>query len=417
MKFPSRVTRLASAFSIGLVLATTLSACLSTDLGVGECDFGTGIPPKDTEKLAAAAAIVVQASEDFPSAESALAQSEELRQIFPSRESQAPFQFSFVVADGAPRAVYQNWVFIEGDKLETETDLQQKSLVAQSSLTRTYECLFDPAQPFGKLEENVDIIASLGAAASALSNGEERAIYVFSNGIQTAGTPDMSKVFPESFDEVDQIVEKLEKAQALPDLSGVRVSWNGLGQQTEGQVRLEQQSLNILKYFWQQVILRSGGTPPQEFELGAYGTTAFQNAPTSKDIAEVSKICLFTVGEQSGFAFKPDSSEFLDRSLAIAGAQQISKEIFESGCGDEALKVTGFTASGTSREKFKRTEIDLQLSKARAEAFAELLRDEGVKVSDVIGGGKGPIVDWDEAGNFVEELGKQNRIVRIEAAN
>jgi hypothetical protein len=38
----------------------------------------------------------------------------------------------------------------------------------------------------------------------------------------------------------------------------------------------------------------------------------------------------------------------------------------------------------------------------------------GVTVEiESIGGDKGPEIDWDEDGNFVEELGKKNRIVVI----
>jgi outer membrane protein OmpA-like peptidoglycan-associated protein len=400
----------------GALVTVLFSACISTDSGEA-CDFGTGIPPAENETLAASAAVVLQVSQDFPSAEEAIAQSEELRQVFPSNEEQAPFQFSMVLADGSPRAVYKNWVYIEGEKLETETDLQQKSTRAQGSLKRAYSCLFDPAKPFGELRNDVDLIAALGVAASSLSVASEKHIYVFSNGLQTAGTPNMSEIFPESLDEVDDIIDKLEQSQALPDLDGVKVSWNGLGQQTFGQQRLEQQSVNVLKYFWQQIILRSGGVPPKDFELGAYGTESLENAPTSAAIAEVSKICLFTVGEKSGFSFKPDSSEFLNFELALAGAEAIAADLFEAGCGTEELRVTGFTASGTSREAFEAEGPDLKLSKARARAFADLLIANGVNVKEVIGGGKGPIVDWDAQGNFVEELGRQNRIVQIEAAN
>jgi outer membrane protein OmpA-like peptidoglycan-associated protein len=416
MKF-TFLKRVSGVTLIGAAVASLLSACISSDVGGEACDFGTGIPPAENESLAASAAVVLQVSKDFPSAEEAIAQSEELRQIFPSKESQAPFQFSLVLADGSPRAFYKNWVYIEGEKLETETDLQQKSTRAQGSLKRAYSCLFDTAKPFGELRKDVDLIAALGVAASSLSSAGDRHIYVFSNGLQTAGTPNMSDIFPESMAEVDEIIDKLERAKALPNLDGVKVSWNGLGQQTVGQQKLEQQSLNVLKYFWQQVILRSGGVPPEEFELGAYGTASVENAPFSAAIAEVAKICLFTVGEKSGFAFKPDSKEFLNYDLALAGAEAIAADIYEAGCGTEELRVTGFTASGTSKEAFESAGPDLKLSKARAQAFADLLIASGVNVKEVVGGGKGPIVDWDAKGNFVEELGKQNRIVQIEAAN
>lgn len=371
--------------------------------------------PKGDAKLVASSAVVVQVSDDFPSAERAIAQSEEFSGLFPSRASDAPIEFSIVVADSAPRPVYKNWVFLEPEKLETDTDLMQKSRRAKNAVSKVYECLFETAEPLGSLKENVDLIAALGTAASTLSEAESRRIFVFSNGLQTAGTPNMSKVFPTSTDDVDRILDKLEEAQALPNLDGITVSWDGLGQQTDGRQALEQQSLNILRYFWQQLISRSGGTPPKEFGLASYGTEAPANAPASGTIAPIAKICLFTLGETSGFAFKPDSSEFLDRGLAVAGAEQIAAQILSSGCGDEELSVTGFTASGSSKEEFEKNGPDLELSKERAEAFAALLRERGINVIEVIGGGKGPIVDWDSKGNFVEELGKLNRIVRIEA--
>lgn len=404
---------LAIVSSISLI-ALSLAGCISSDLGSG-CEFGSGVPPKGDEKLVASTAVLLQVSEDFPSAERAIAQSEELSALFPSKEAEAPLEFSIVVADGAPRSVYKNWVSLERDKLETETDLKQKSIRAKNSIAKVYECLFDEAQPLGSLKDNVDLIAALDAAASTLSDSNSRHIFIFSNGLQTAGTPNMSKVFPESTQDVDQILDKLEEAQALPNLDGITVSWDGLGQQTDGRQALEQQSLNILRYFWQQLIARSGGTPPEEFGLASYGTEAPANAPASGPIAPIAKICLFTLGETSGFAFKPDSSEFLDRGLAVSGAEQIAAQILSSGCGDEELSVTGFTASGSSKEEFEKSGPDLELSRERAEAFAALLRERGINVTEVIGGGKGPIVDWDSNGKFVEELGKQNRIVRIEA--
>ena len=78
--------------------------------------------------------------------------------------------------------------------------------------------------------------------------------------------------------------------------------------------------------------------------------------------------------------------------------------------------MTGYTASGTSKSNFdaRPKGPDQVLSTARAEAFAELLKREGLQVVEVFGGGKGPVYDWDDSGNFDPKLGEQNRIVEIQ---
>lgn len=401
-------------FSVTVIVSFSLatSGCYSfaTDAG---CDFGSATPPEVRSK--AGVAVVFHGADDFPDAEQVIRQSSDVREALPTSQESVPFSWGLVAADGKPNLLIRSWVNLS--MLDTEFDLKRKADNAQATMAAAYECAFDSESSFGDLEDNVNLLGGLQQAANLLSEVEgERLIVVISNGIQTSGTPDFSATFPSSFSEVDSIVSQLRDARALPDLKGARVAWIGLGQTTEDYEGLEQQAMNVLEYFWKELIVASGGLAPESFSAGSLGGAARENAPTSQSIAGFEGVCLFTLDEAAGFTFKPDSSEFVSLDLARAGAESIARQIFDADCGSRSLRVTGYTASGTSKSNFEKqdTSIDAILSKARAQAFASLLIELGLDVKEVVGGGKGPVLDWDENGEFVEELGKKNRIVLIE---
>ncbi|MFZ4079567.1 MAG: hypothetical protein ACOYKK_09025, partial [Microbacteriaceae bacterium] len=108
------------------------------------------------------------------------------------------------------------------------------------------------------------------------------------------------------------------------------------------------------------------------------------------------------------------SPEFLDPVAATLVATTIASKVAASQCPG-ALTVTGFVASGVPLAQYVfGNPDDVQLSSDRAAAFAALLTTAGVSVPvTVVGGGKGPVTDWDDAGNFVEDLGKQNRTIVV----
>lgn len=409
MKPLRRVNKL---MPVVLSVMMLLSGCLALS-PTESCEFGVGVPP--SEKSEGGAVVLFHAAEDFPDAANAIVQSEILRASLPKTEKQVPFTLAIAAADGSPSVLFQSWINLElGD---IELDLEQKRNRAQSAIGNVYNCSFSESTNLGKLDENVDIIGGLRVAGGALASVDgEKLLLIFSNGIQTAGEPNFSKTFPRDFEDADAMVDVLESGNALPDLKGIRVEWVGLGQVTSGRPALEQQAINILEYFWTQLILRSGGLPPEKFATGALGSVAPQGAPSTLELAEIKGLCFFTLDEASGFTFQPDSAEFVNLDLARAGAESIARQILESDCGSRPLRVTGFTASGTSKAKYESqsTAADSNLSKARAQAFASLLAELGLDVREVVGGGKGPVNDWDQEGEFVEELGKKNRIVRIE---
>lgn len=398
-------------FAVSLALVTPLAGCLALT-SEETCEYGSPVPP--AEAPVSGVSVVYQLSDEFPSAEMAISQETGLRQLLPTKAQQVPVEVSVVVADGNPGVVTKNWVQLtEG---EIELDLEQKSRNIQNQLTKVYRCELSTNAEGSHLQENTDLLGALDYAAASLNAVEgKRTLYVFSNGLQTAGQIDFSKEFPNSIEDSTRIIEALKAANALPDLNGAEVKWVGMGVMSQSATPLNQQTRNMLQYFWTQLILESNGVPPNEFSIGAISGEAPRYATPSKDTLSIENVCVFTLGEASGFAFKPDSSEFLDAGDAKAGAKAIAGELSAADC-DAGVRVTGYTASGTSEAKYDPAD-DIQLSQARAQKFADLLTAEGVQVLEVVGGGKGPINDWDAQGNFVEELGKLNRIVQVETVN
>lgn len=397
--------------ALGLAQVSLLTGCLALT-SEETCEYGSPMPPPDAP--VSGVSVVYQLSSEFPSAEIAIGQETGLRQLLPTKSDQVPIEVSIVVADGNPGVVTKNWMQLtEG---EFEIDLEQKSKDLQSQLTRVYRCELSLNSDGSHLQENTDLLGALDYAAASLTEVDgKRTLYVFSNGLQTAGQIDFSEEFPNSIEDSTRIIEALKTANALPDLQGAEVKWVGMGVMSQSSTPLNQQTRNMLQYFWTQLILESNGVPPTEFSIGAISGEAPQYATPSKDTISIENVCVFTLGEASGFAFKPDSSEFLNEQDALAGAKSIAGELLAADC-NAGVRVTGYTASGTSKDKYEPAD-DIQLSQARAQKFADLLEAEGVQVLEVVGGGKGPINDWDASGNFVEELGKLNRIVQVETVN
>jgi len=391
-------------------LVTGLTGCLALS-PTESCELGVGQPP--TENSVGGAVVLFQASDNFPDSGVAIVQSEALRSALPQAEQEVPFALAIAVADGSPNLLFQSWINLDfGD---IELDLEQKRNRAQAALGNVYGCSFEEDSSLGDLDNDVDLIGGLRVASSALANVTgEKLVLVFSNGFQTSGQPNFAESFPADFDEVDSIIDVLRNENALPDLKGVRVEWIGLGQITAGNEQLDQQAFNTLEYFWTSLISSSGGTPPGSFSSGALGNASREGAPSSLPLAEVRGLCLFSLDETAGFAFKPNSSSFVNEDLAKVGAESIARQIFEADCGNRPLRVTGFTASGKSKSQFELDGPNLALSEARARAFADILETLGLEVQEVVGGGKGPTLDWDSNGQFVEELGRKNRIVLVE---
>jgi outer membrane protein OmpA-like peptidoglycan-associated protein len=267
-----------------------------------------------------------------------------------------------------------------------------------------------------EMEAEVDFISSLGVAAGALASGsaEEKRIVMMGNGIQTAGQYSFSKSGIPSEAQVGDIVGDLKSQGALPDLKGATVDFVGLGLVNSSEPPLNQQSLDGLVAFWRAIVAAAGG------RVGTIMTQIVDGAPSPDSIAVAAveglkDACINeSVAAADGISFNPGNAEFIDVGAATATAQNIATKIAAAACPGD-ITVIGYVASATPQAQyvFGNAE-DEQLSLARAEAFKALLINAGVATNIVtVGAGKGPVNDWDEAGNFVENLGQQNRKIVV----
>jgi outer membrane protein OmpA-like peptidoglycan-associated protein len=262
-----------------------------------------------------------------------------------------------------------------------------------------------------------DFLQGLTVAARAFdvkASGSEKIVIVVGNGIQSVGQINFTEDGIPTLDAIPVIIEALKTGGVLPDLQGARVDWVGLGQ-TDGvaQEKLNQQSQDSLVAFWEALIVASNGRVGT-FQLEVASGTPREGSIPVTQITALPDACIqMTLTSESGFNFKPDTAIFIDLNQAQEAAEKIADELAEKPDCTGGITVVGYTASGVSRDMFKVGD-NLVLSKQRADAFAELLVQAGVTVEiESIGGDKGPEIDWDEDGNFVEELGKKNRIVVI----
>jgi outer membrane protein OmpA-like peptidoglycan-associated protein len=323
---------------------------------------------------------------------------------------------SIVVADGRPSLVRN----VSPQLADTDDGTMILNRRLLGSVRDVYFCTAGESEqsvinPI-VLEPEVDFLAALSVAAGKLDSGrgEEKRIVMMGNGIQTAGQYSFSKSGIPSEAQVGDIVGDLKSQGALPDLKGATVDFVGLGLVNSSEPPLNQQSLDGLVAFWRAIVAASGGY------VGTIMTQVVDGAPSPDSIAVAAveglkDACINeSVAESDGISFNPGNAEFIDVGAATATAQNIATKIAAAACPGD-ITVIGYVASATPQAQyvFGNAE-DEQLSLARAEAFKALLINAGVATNIVtVGAGKGPVNDWDEAGNFVENLGQQNRKIVV----
>ena len=106
-------------FSVTIALAT--SGCLALEPTEG-CELGIGKPPSEQSK--GGAVVLFQAAEDFPNAQTAIVQSDQLRTALPMTKDEVPFSLAIAAADGSPNLLFQSSINFEFG--EIELDLEEK---------------------------------------------------------------------------------------------------------------------------------------------------------------------------------------------------------------------------------------------------------------------------------------------------
>lgn len=263
-------------------------------------------------------------------------------------------------------------------------------------------------------DAEVDLLAAISLAARSVTDAVgPKTIVVIDSGLQTTG----ALRFQDSDGALlnanpDEVVELLRRTQQLPNLTGMRVIFTGLGDTAAPQQPMPAPARAVLVALWTKIVESAGGKAevkqaPLPSTRTIDGLPPVTTVPvTAKPIGPLPSI---TVLRDGTVGFVPDQAVFRDAAQARAVLADYAKEIAN---GRWAL-LTGTTASaGTS-------EYRLRLSQQRANAVRDLLVSLGAPADRISTRGLGSdfpgyVPDHDPQGNLDPIPAAQNRQVIIE---
>ncbi|MGH3901305.1 MAG: OmpA family protein [Pseudonocardiaceae bacterium] len=260
----------------------------------------------------------------------------------------------------------------------------------------------------------VDLLAAISLAARSVTDAAgPKTIVVIDSGLQTTGALRFQDSDGALLDaSPDEVVEQLRRTQQLPNLTGMRVVFTGLGDTAPPQQPLPQPARAALVALWTKIVEAAGGKAEVK-QAPLPSTRTIDGLPpvtivpvAAKSIGPLPSI---TVLRDGTVGFVPDQAVFRDSAQARAVLADYAREITN---GRRAL-LTGTTASaGTS-------EYRLRLSQQRANAVRDLLVSLGAPADRITTRGLGSdfpgyVPDHDPQGNLNPIPAAQNRQVIIE---
>lgn len=260
----------------------------------------------------------------------------------------------------------------------------------------------------------VDLLAALGLAARSVADAAgPQTIIVIDSGLQTAGALRFQDQDGALLDaDPREVVELLRRTQQLPDLSGMRVVFTGLGDTAAPQQTLSQPARAVLVQLWTTIVTAAGGTAEiKETPLPSTRTLDGLPPVTVVPVAvrSIGPLPAVTVLRDGTVGFLPDQAVFRDPGQARAVLAEYAREIQH---GKRAM-LTGTTASaGDAAGR-------LRLSQNRANAVRELLISLGAPADRIQAHGVGSdfpgyLPDRDAQGNLDPLAAAQNRQVIVE---
>ena len=394
---------------MGVILLSglMLSACSAPDVAL-DCDF----PELNAEtKPVREIALVLSPSNQFVDFDSALTATKPL--ISEIAEGQAT-KLTVVLGDGRPRIISNQII----DTTDSVTSSGKEQVIEQAiALVENVSQCVEEEEGFAT--EEIDTLGAIQKAATAFSTTEtEKFLIVLGNGLQTTGAFDFKEGLSADTGANEITVNDLVAQKAAGDLSGVKVSWIGLGQTRKDseQQPLDEKARTILIDFWKRIVSAAGGNP-DGIVAGNVGEGARTSGgiPTSVVPFEAVQACIepIKVSSDDGFEFMDDVAIFKDKDKAQASAAEIKSKLDSAECLS-GITVTGYVASGGTADGCARLPgFGDDLSLQRANAFKSLLEQVGVTIEITAQpGGLGDVPDCVD-GVGVEELMKQNRIAII----
>ena len=330
---------------------------------------------------------------------------------------------SFITNDGNPKVVYQT------DIPEPEKSGLSENKKKAIATNYTSQLLKELSKLNSDVSE-VDTLKAITYASKTLSSSSpsaDKVLVIMDNGLSTVGYLDFTKGL--LYAETKSIVDALNKAEAIPDLTDVNVVWMYLGQTAAPQQELSEVQKHKLEEIW-RTILTEGGAKSIEFvnditsdepdnNLPSVSVVDVQNRSIDIETSEEPVEIIIEdpietiVLDNTSVRFIGDKAEFVDYEEASSVLAQYAQVLL--GHPNNKVYVIGTTATGS-------TDFCNELSVNRANAVCQVLISYGVPESQLIPLGMGyedpwHIDDFDDNGKQIEEYACQNRKVLIVDVN
>lgn len=330
---------------------------------------------------------------------------------------------SFITNDGNPKVVYQTDI----PKPEKSGLSENKKKTIATNYTSQ---LLKELSKLNSDVSEVDTLKAITYASKTLSSSSpsaDKVLVIMDNGLSTVGYLDFTKGL--LYADTKTIVDALNKAEAIPDLTDVNVVWMYLGQTAAPQQELSEVQKHKLEEIW-RTILTEGGAKSIEFvndiasdepdnNLPSVSVVDVQNRSidieTSEEPVEIiiEEPIETIVLDNTSVRFIGDKAEFVDYEEASSVLAQYAQILLEHP--NNKVYVIGTTATGS-------TDFCNELSVNRANAVCQVLISYGVPESQLIPLGMGfedpwHIDDVDDNDKQIEEYACQNRKVLIVDVN
>ena len=365
---PSRVgaTKAAILAGCAALAILALAGCGSSSAGVTS-DAVACLAPK------APVAVAIGARSNSPEPSLGAAVTDTLNSALSAHQT-----IALVRLDGSPQVVF-NQAFNPGNANSQTAKTEMNTYV--SNLNQVLNGTQQTSTDIRAQVAQADVLDALDVAASEVPKGGN--VIVMDSGLQTTSPLNFTTGLLN--DNPQSVVDFLQNAKELPNLSGRHVYFTGLGWTASPQPSLDVQNRSKVAQIWTS-IARAAGASCVYSAPDADTSEAVSGRPpvavvTPPAPPQVPGSCSTTdLGDANNVGFDFDSTTFRDPAGARATLQKLANVMLKTG---ESLTLTGATSSEGSDQ------YNQQLSLARANAVKQVLEQMTVPASRITTYGDG----------------------------
>ncbi len=297
--------------------------------------------------------------------------------------------------------------------------------LTQDCNSRTGEILSRSGQVRADSPE-VDTLAAIRLATRSLTSApadSEKIMFIADSGVNTTGLCDLTNNLLCGAPQV--IADALYEQRAIPDLTGITIKWQNLGDVAAPQA-LSPRQVEQLTALWRAIVEKGGGSfqledaPPLSdkpdpdlpavsvVQLAAEAPLSFKPELAVGQTFSFAEPLMFT---EKQFRFEPDSADLLDREEAEDALRPIAEYI--EAHPELSLLLAGTTAGD------EESEYNRRLSLSRAMTVKDILVSFGVAEEQLIVRGLGNSDPWHiwNVGTQGELAAQNRKVVLLDAAS